>query len=125
MILHIHRLEKSDQGLLGALLIEAAIFCITLEPSDTFIKPGNYHCVRFHGVKWPNTFEIIVPGHSAVLFHAGCVVADTKGCVLLGATAGKLRGDRAVLNSGETFRRFLEATAKQQWLSLFVSDNFY
>ena len=125
MIAHIIRLERSPQGMLGVLLIDGAIFCFTLEPSDTFVKPGNYHCRRFHGAKWPDTFEIIVPGHSAVLFHAGNVEADTEGCVLLGATVGKLKGDRAVLNSGDTFRRFLEATREEQCFSLFVCNNYY
>jgi len=125
MLAHIFRLERSEQGLLGALVIDGAIFCITLEPSDTFVKPGNYHCRRFHGTKWPDTFEIVVPGHTAVLFHAGNVEADTRGCVLLGSTAGKLRGERAVLNSGATFERFLEHTKNEQWLSLFVCNNFY
>lgn len=118
------RLEKSSQGFLGVLRIDGEIFCMTLEPDTTFIKPGCYHCQRFHGTKWPNTFEIEVPGHEAVLFHAGNVEADTKGCVLLGSTAGKLKGDRAVLNSGATFEKFLEVTKDRDFFALFVTNHF-
>lgn len=114
------RLEKSEQGLIGVLKINGAVFCMTLEPDTTFLKPGCYHCERFHGAKWPDTFEIKVPGHTAVLFHAGNVEADTKGCVLLGSSAGKLKGERAVLNSGQTFRLFLEEFKGEQWFPLFV-----
>lgn len=114
------RLEKSQQGYIGVLRMHDAVFCFTLEPDTTFIKQGCYHCKRFNGTKWKDTFEIEVPGHTAVLFHAGNVEADTKGCVLLGSSVGKLRGDRAVLNSGETFKRFLEVLKDRDFFSLFV-----
>ncbi len=118
------RLEKSDQGLIGVLRFDGVVFCMTLEPDTTFLKQGSYHCQRFHGEKWTDTFEIEVPGHTAVLFHAGNVEADSKGCVLLGSTVGKLKGDRAVLNSGDTFKRFLEVTKDQEFFTLFVT-NYY
>jgi len=125
VIAHVIRLEKSDQGIIGVLLINAVIFCFTLEKDDTFLKQGSFHCQRFSGTKWPDTFEILVPGHTAVLFHAGNVEADTLGCVLLGATTGKLKGNRAVLNSGETFKRFLEITKNTDYFTLFVNNHFY
>ena len=111
--LRIVRLEQSDAGALGVLLIEGNIFCMTLEPdvndSDRFqISEGTYQIKRFHGIKWKNTFEIIVPGHTALLFHAGNVEADSEGCIILGQYAGILRKDRAVMNSGHTFRAFME-----------------
>ncbi len=123
-IVELVRLEKSTQGFIGILRFDGVVFCLTLESDTTFIKQGCFHCQRFHGVKWTNTFEIEVPGHTAVLFHAGNVEADTKGCVLLGSSVGKLKGNRAVLNSGETFMRFLEALKDQDFFTLFVSNNF-
>jgi hypothetical protein len=116
------RLEKSDQGLIGVLRLDDAVFCLTLELDTTFLKAGCYHCQRFSGTKWPDTFEIEVPGHTAVLFHAGNTEVDTKGCVLLGSSVGKLKGDRAVLNSGETFRQFLEALKGRDFFTLFVTN---
>jgi len=106
------RLEQTDQGSLGVLLLNDEIFCFTLEPdmwdaSKGHIPAGEYQCRRFHGTKWPDTFEVIVQDHTAVLFHAGNTEADTLMCVLLGATTGKLKGNRAVLNSGNTFSAFM------------------
>ena len=123
------RLEESDQGALGVFLFQGVIFCFTLEPDKNDkgrpqIPQGVYHCQRFHGTKWPNTFEILVPGHTAVLFHSGNVEADTKMCVLLGATTGKLKGNRAVLNSGTTFEAFMKRLSDVNEFSLFVEDRY-
>lgn len=123
------RLEQSDQGALGVLMFDGSIFSYTLEPDmnepgKLYIPQGMYCCQRFHGTKWPNTFEIIVPGHTAVLFHSGNVEADTRGCVLLGATVGKLRCNRAVLNSGDTFKAFLSFLVKESDFVLFMEDRY-
>lgn len=127
MIARLIRVEDSPQGALGVLLLDKEVFACTLEPdsadpSKGHIKPGVYDCLRFHGTKWPNTFEIKVPGHTAVLFHAGNVEADTMMCVLLGSSFGKLKGQRAVLNSGMTFKEFLERTKSMNSFTLFVDD---
>jgi hypothetical protein len=123
------RLEQTKDGAIGILVLDGEIFCFTLEPDidevgKLYIPSGSYQCVRFHGAKWPNTFEILVPGHSAVLFHAGNVEADTLGCVLLGSTTGKLKGNRAVLNSGDTFKAFLEKTKDFKDFLLFIEDRY-
>ncbi len=123
------RLEQSDQGAIGVMLIDGVIFCFTLEPDinergKLYITQGSYHCQRFHGNKWKDTFEIVVPGHTAVLFHSGNTEADTLGCILLGATTGKLKGQRAVLNSGNTFKEFLETTKSLDAFNLFIEDKY-
>jgi len=123
------RLEQSDEGALGVLVIDGVIQCFTLEPDvDDKLKPqikqGSYHCQRFHGTKWKDTFEIVVPGHTAVLFHAGNTEADTQMCILLGATTGKLKGERAVLNSGDTFKAFMALMGKDQEFVLFIEDRY-
>ncbi len=123
------RLEHSNQGALGVLLLDGSIFCFTLEPDKDekgklYISQGVYHCQRFHGNKWKDTFEILVPGHTAVLFHSGNTEADTLGCVLLGATTGKLKGNRAVLNSGQTFQGFLAKTEGVSEFPLFIEDRY-
>jgi hypothetical protein len=123
------RLESALDGALGVLLLDSKIFCFTLEPDITetkklYIPQGEYLCKRFHGIKWPNTFEIVVAGHTAVLFHAGNVEADTHGCILLGATVGKLKGQRAVLNSGETFNNFMERCFNLMRFNLLIEDRY-
>lgn len=106
------RLEQGVDGALGALLLYGHYFCSTLEPDDNDpkrfqIPAGVYECKRFHGAKWKDTFEIIVPGHSALLFHSGNVESDSLGCILLGQYPDRLRGKRAILNSGATFQYFM------------------
>lgn len=110
------RLETGDDGTFGVLRIDGRVHCVTLEPPDednrqnvSCIPEGRYLCRRVHSRRYGNTFEVAdVPGRSHILFHPGNVVGDTRGCVLVGRQFGLLRGDRAVLNSGRTFERFME-----------------
>ena len=130
MKVSIIRIEESDQGSIGVLRMDGQAFCCTLEPPDrdnqkniSCIPAGTYTARRVDSPKYGDTFEITnVPGRSHVLFHAGNLVKHTKGCVLLGQYFGKLKGDRAVLNSGNTFRAFLEATAELDAFELEIQE---
>lgn len=122
---NIIRVEMSTQGALGVLVIDGEAFCCTLQPDfndpEWFCIPdGDYLCKRFHGTKWKGTFEIIVQGYKYLLFHAGNVEADTEGCILLGSSFGKLKGQRAVLNSGVTFTEFLSRTSEVNIFTLSI-----
>lgn len=103
------RLEQSNDGTIGAMRVNNQAVCWTLEPSpDRFVIPaGDYLCRSFHGAKYSDTFEILVPGHTAVLFHWGNTEDDTLGCVLLGFSVGWLAGKRAVLQSRNAFKYFM------------------
>ena len=110
------RLEETPEGAIGVLMFEEQVFCLTLEPDarDTvrFQIPVGIHPMRqFKGTeetKWHDTLEVVVKGHTVLLFHSGNVEKHSVGCILLGSEASKLRGQRAVLNSGNTFTRFKE-----------------
>ena len=115
-IIEIIRLEEDYYyGTLGILKIQKEIFCMTLEPPDranrenlSSIPAQQYTCNRKLSPRFGNTFEVMnVPSRKNILFHSGNVVGDTRGCFLLGQHKGKLRGDRAILNSGKTFSDFL------------------
>ena len=124
------RLEKSDQGTFGVLKLDGAVFCVTLEPEDrnnaanvSCIPEGEYLARRVNSPRFGETFEITgVPDRSHILFHAGNVEGDTHGCVLLGRSYGRLRGDRAVLNSGDTFKAFLAAASEIDTFPVAVRD---
>lgn len=128
--LRLIRLEESEQGTIGVLLIDAEVFCFTLEPSDQLnavnrssIPAQQYICKKVESPRFGRTYEVsFVPGRSQVLFHPGNTASDTEGCILLGETVGKLKGKRAVLNSGTTFRRFMTVLNKEEKFHLTVKE---
>jgi len=118
-VVKVVRLEQTEQGALGAMILFNELFCSTLEPDNkdpkrNQIPEGVYQCKRFQGAKFKDTFEIIVPNHTAVLFHAGNVEGNTTMCVLLGQYPGKLKEERSVLNSGLTFKLFMNRLFNKQ-----------
>lgn len=134
------RVEQSGEGTFGVLLLDGDSFCVTLElpwrrnqKSISCIPAGKYQCQRVKSPlvqsltkgKWIETFEIRgVPGRDKILFHAGNLIENTRGCVLTAQYFGKLKGDRAVLNSGDTFDRFMVAMAGVKAFTLTVTDAF-
>lgn len=115
-IVEVIRLEEGPEGAFGVMKISKTVFCSTLEPQDLLNKsfasnipaPQQYLCKRRNS-RWGETFEVIgVPDRTDILFHPGNLLVDTDGCIILGQYVGKLRGERAVRNSGTTFRRFME-----------------
>ena len=128
-ILELIRLEESFGGTVGVLKINKEIFCFTLEPPDwlnkrdiSSIPAQQYHCVSYKSDRY-KTYQVSnVPGRSKVLFHAGNTADHTAGCILLGSSVGKLRGDRAVLNSGNTFKEFMAKTKGYITLHLTIKE---
>lgn len=111
------RLHTShEHGTLGFLLIDSVPFCATIEPSarlnavgESSIPAGQYICAPYTSERYPNVYEVLnVPGRSKILFHPGNIAKDTEGCIILGSHFSKLKGSRAVLNSGNTFKKFKE-----------------
>jgi len=132
-IVEIIRLEENFQfGTFGALRIQKKVFCSTLEPPDvenvrniSSIPEQQYMCERHISPKFHETFLIKdVPMRDKVLFHAGNVVEHTKGCVILGRTWGVLEGNRAVLNSGNTFKAFMKVMKDHQQFHLTIIEVF-
>lgn len=114
-IVEIIRLESSQDGTFGMLRIDKQLFCATLEPREND-NQQNISCIpaqpyQVHPVESPRfggTFEVQdVPGRSHILFHAGNFAESTEGCILIGEHVGKLKDQRAIVNSGATFKRFL------------------
>ena len=122
--------EHPTDGTFGTLRIDGRAFCVTLEPPDlnnaqdvSNIPPGNYKCRRYSSAAYPRTFEVTgVPNRSRVLFHYGNTVDDTHGCIILGQYFGKLRDNRAVLNSGNTFAAFMGMTANENEFDLNIIE---
>jgi hypothetical protein len=116
-IVEIIRLEESFRyGTFGVMKINKEVFCVTLEPPDientkniSSIPVQQYLCRRIISPKYGECFEIQnVPDRDHCLFHAGNVVEHTEGCVIVAEHYGKLQEMRAVLNSGNTHKKFMK-----------------
>ena len=116
-IIELCRLEEHNSfGTFGVLKINKSVFCVTLEPADkenaqniSSIPAQQYMCIRYKSLRFGKTFKIMnVPDRENVLFHPGNVAEHTKGCIILAEYFGKLKSQRAVLNSGKTFDHFME-----------------
>ena len=130
-IIELIRLEESDSfGTFGILKINKSVFCVTLEPQDRLnlqnrssIPAQQYICYCHKSSKFGNTYQVKhVPGRSNILFHKGNIVANTSGCIILGQYWGKLKGDRAVLNSGNTFKIFMSIMNDIPFFSLTIKE---
>lgn len=131
MVIELIRLEENyDHGTFGVLKINKMVFCVTLEPRDELNAPfissipaQQYMCTRVDSNRYGLTWKIDnVPGRTFILFHPGNVDEHTEGCILLAQHFGKLRGDRAVLNSGVTFKNFMNVTSDRVKLHLTVRE---
>ena len=127
------RLEENYQhGTFGVLLVQTKVFCVTLEPADlqnlqnkSSIPAQQYICERYSSSKYPDTFQIMnVPGRNYVLFHSGNINEHTQGCVLLAQYFGKLKNNRAVLNSGKTFDMFMKLMTNYDKFHLTIKESY-
>ena len=120
------RIEQSSDGAIGALSVNGRAFSWTLQPDVTDehfqIHAGEYEIRRFHGKTHKDTFEIVVPGHTALLFHSGNTEDHTEGCILLGYTLGQSNGKRAVLSSKDAFVMFMALAGQEQRGTLKITD---
>jgi len=132
-IIEIVRLENHPSfGTFGMLKINKTVFCATLEPPDRFnqlniscIPTGQYICFKHKSPKFGMTYKVLnVPMRHDILFHAGNHIEDTEGCIIFGEHIGKLKGQRAVLNSGDTFKRFMDIMEDFKFFHLTIEEHF-
>ena len=127
------RLEENFMyGTFGALIINSRVFCVTLEPPDELnqenissIPAQQYRCKRYCSNRYQDTFQVMnVPGRTKILFHAGNFNEHTEGCILLGQRWGRLKAARAILNSGNTFKQFMEVMDGVDEFSLTIVEQY-
>ena len=113
------RLEHSDQGDIGVWLFDGVIFCYTLQPDETnqgrfHLPAGDFICTKYNSPTHGMTFIIHRPETP--------ISVDTLGCTCVASSVGKLKGNRAILNSGLTFQLFQEFTKDVDSFPLKVID---
>jgi len=129
---YLNRFEKSDQGTVGAWScpqLAFSCFCMELPwrgnlPSLSCIKSGEYIAKLRYSKKYGWHYHITdVDGRSWILVHPGNYAGDVKkgwkthsqGCLLLGKSLGYLGGQRAILNSRITVKRFFKLMGKESF----------
>lgn len=131
-IVEIIRLEESREGTVGVIRVNKKCLGFTLEPPDRLnlknissIPAQQYKCMPYSSVGYGKTHIVTnVPGRTNILFHPGNVIDHTAGCILVGAEVGKLKGDRAILNSGKTFKKFIEAVGVGEEFHLTIREEY-
>ena len=124
--LELIRLETGRKGTYSVMLADKVIFSFTLEPPDRLnmrntssIPTGQYECAPYKSTRFGLTMQVLdVPERTYILFHAGNFVGDTEGCIIVGSEIGKLKGNRAVLNSGATHKTLMGLTGGKAHLTI-------
>lgn len=125
-MLELKTVAVRDDGCFAVLLWDDRPFAVSVERTFADRKPiihnGVYRCIRsfFHRGGYP-TFEIMVPGHSRVLFHKGNVEDHSEGCIIVAESFGQLNGKTAVLDSKGGFGELWELTKHLDGFNMVVS----
>ena len=115
MSLHLKTVAVRPDGCYSVLLWDGKPFAVsverTFENNRVVIGNGTFKCLKsyYHKGNY-STFEIIVPGHTRVLFHKGNLETDSEGCVIVGESFGVLTGKTAILNSRGGFEELMALT---------------
>ena len=82
------------------------------EPNRSCIPEGTYQCgfMECSGSgKYRRVWHVQdVTGRTAILFHAGNLIEDSLGCILVGLSHGYLAGKEAVLSSRKALDKMRE-----------------
>jgi hypothetical protein len=95
--LTLKRLKEDEYGTHGQLFNGPEFLCYTLErqwldnKADVSCIPPDetYHVIGHNSAAHPDSWELDVSGRQGILIHSGNVLADTKGCILVGLTEQK------------------------------------
>lgn len=110
--LTLHTVALREDGAFSALLWDGRPFAVSVERTFDSGRPvissGYFACLRsFYNKGGYPTFEIIVPGHSRVLFHKGNTEKDSLGCICVAESFSFVDGVTAVADSRGGFAEFM------------------
>ena len=95
---------------------DSTAICCTLElpwldneKQKSCIPKGSYKVTRYNSPSKGEVFLLHdVPERSMIEIHAGNTVDDILGCIAVGATYGRIKGKRAVVDSRRTMMMLRE-----------------
>lgn len=94
----------------------------TFENNVPVIKAGTYRCKKSRYFKGGyDTFEILVPGHTRVLFHRGNTELDSEACVLVAENFTFFNGKAGIGDSKGGFAEFWALVSNLEEFDLVVS----
>ena len=101
-----------DEGCFSAICYQGRPFAVSLERTFADGRPvignGVYRCERtFFNRGGYATFEIMVPGHSRVLFHRGNVETDSEACILVAESFAMFNNIAGIADSKHGFEEFM------------------
>lgn len=131
-MLRLKRVISTSGGIFGVLLGEDGPLALTAErpwldnaADVSCIPPGRYRCLRHVSPRFGETFMVTdVPGRTEILFHRGNVPTDSRGCILVGGSFGRLGPEAAVLGSKAAFGRFMRALSGTVEFRLLIEEVF-
>lgn len=105
MLVEIIRTKYRNDGTFGTLYIDDWPVCVTLElpwknnePQVSCIPTLQTVAHRVESPKFGNTFEIVVPDRTHILFHGANKIQDLLGCVGLAEFYHNFDGQAGVAN---------------------------
>ena len=130
MYLKIVRLEATEDGMRGQLLINGRLFANTLERpwennevNISCIPEGIYQGKKYNSKRHGKTLQIMsVVNRTYILFHTGNTMEDSQGCILLGETFSK--SGCAVHSSASAMARFKEVLVQSTQFTVEVCNKF-
>lgn len=128
--LQLKRFAYTPIGTFGTLYVDGQYLCLTVErpwrdnqPNVSCIPEGQHTMRkrtsnvvgRSSGGRFTEGWEICdVIERTFIMFHVANTMDDLEGCVGVGSTLGSVKGRWAVLNSRDTFIKFMEALDEEE-----------
>lgn len=129
--LKIVRLEMSEEGTFGLLLVNKKCFCCTMElpwksnqPQISCIPEGEYKCDKFFSPTFNREIILLrdVPNRSYIEIHPANVISEIKGCIGLGFSYGNLFNKRAVLASSAAVTALMKLVGDEKEIELKIVE---
>ena len=99
MVITVKRLYKTDNSVIGEMLIDGIFECYTLEDAERLVKikgetaipKGTYRVIINQSNRFKRLLPLLidVPNFEGIRIHSGNYNQDTEGCILVGQTRNK------------------------------------